>query len=109
MSSFDDPETLPTDSDIAIMITARLLRLRSVDGQDFNLIANSPSSFVIRMHFKPAKVGASYDTVRLEWQEGDYSLNTDVFIQNMAAHLGITANYDISGEDPPPGVFIEFK
>jgi hypothetical protein len=42
------------------------------------------------VHFKPVKVeGAnSYDAVRLEWQVGDYSLNTDVFIQNMAAHLG---------------------
>lgn len=105
------PETLPTDSGYCYYdSTARLLRLRSVDGQDFNLIANLPSHLVIRMHFKPVKVGASYDMVRLEWQVGDYSLNTDVFIQNMAAHLGsITANYDISGEDPPPGVFIEFK
>ncbi len=91
---------------------ARLLRLRSIDGREFNLIAKLPAHLAIKVHFKPVNVeGANfYNAVRLEWQVGDYSLNTDVFIQNMAAHFGyVTANYNVSSDNAPPGIFIEFK
>ncbi len=62
---------------------------RSIDGREFNLIAKLPAHLAIKVHFKPVNVeGANfYNAVRLEWQVGDYSLNTDVFIQNMAAHF----------------------
>ncbi|NLK89809.1 MAG: type II secretion system protein [Clostridiaceae bacterium] len=106
------PATLPTDGGYCYYdSTAHLLRLRSIDGREFNLMTNLPSHLSVKVYFVPVKVGAdSYDTVRLEWQVGDYGLNTDVFIQNRAAHLGsVTTSYDIGDTETLPGIFIEFN
>ncbi|MGI6325563.1 MAG: PilW family protein [Saccharofermentanales bacterium] len=105
------PETLPPDGGYCYYDSAAcLLRLRSIDGErEFNLIANLPAHLPIKVHFKPVNVGDSYDTVRLEWQIGDYSLSTDVFIQNRAAHFGsVITSYDANSDDAPPGIFIAF-
>ena len=89
--------------------TSGTMILRDLKGNNHTLLIGLPDSLSYLIQFEPISVGSIVNTVRLDWTIGDYNLATDVFIQNMATHLGsVTTTYDIS-ESAPPGIFIEFK
>lgn len=104
------PATLPAGGFCFYDPINHVVRLRTVDGRTFNLIATMPAHVAISTRFTPLSFGTgAFNTVRLDWRVGDYFLTTDVYIQNMAEHLGsVTTSYNISG-NAPPGIFIQFN
>ncbi|HBP38503.1 MAG TPA: hypothetical protein DD640_07145 [Clostridiales bacterium] len=103
------PATLPTDRGYCYYDQAnQVLHLRTISGKTYELIADLPANLATAIHFQPIMVNTTYNTVRLLWSVGDYDLNTDVFIQNLASSLGaVTTTYDM-GDGVTQGIYIEF-
>jgi prepilin-type N-terminal cleavage/methylation domain-containing protein len=104
------PSTLPASGGYCYYNpSSGTLILRKLDGDTHTLMAILPDSLGYSIQFEPVSIGGIANTVKLNWMIGDYTLTTNVYIQNMSTYLGsVTTTYDIS-ESAPPGIFIQFN
>ena len=85
-----------------------LLYLHTMDGKALIFFQGLPATLTYSIYFEPlaAITGTSYNSILCDWQIGDYTISTDIFIQNMQYWLGssVTATYTTG-----PGIYIEFN